>query len=267
LSPVGLVDELTHYIRAEGFRPGDRLPPIRKLARVLKAGRNLVRDGLLEAQTLGLVKIEPRKGVFVAGDRAEEGVCRMLERVLTRDEPNLFHLVDARLVVEAELTAEAARTRRPEDLLPLRQALERVLTVGDDREAYIEADEAFHLAIARIAGNRVLLAFLELLWRLIRPAKANLALSAQNRRLSDTEHQELFRSIVAGDAAAARAKMDEHIRQGRELLLDYACTLPEASGDLRADRNAADGTAMRKANGRLHSKRRTKPTRNGGTKS
>jgi GntR family transcriptional regulator, transcriptional repressor for pyruvate dehydrogenase complex len=262
LSPANLVDELTAYIRQEGFRPGERLPPIRRLSKVLKAGRNLVRDGLLEAQTLGLVKIEPRKGVFVAGDRQEEGVCRMLERVLTRDEPNLFHLVDARLVVEAELAAEAARTRRPEDLLPLRQALEKVLGAGDDRESYIEADEAFHLAISRIAGNRVLSAFLELVWRLIRPAKANLALSPQNRRLSDTEHQELFRSIVAGDAAAARAKMDEHIRQGRALLLDYACSLPQAAsesaGKLRGEEPRVEQHA---------SARRSKKNRNGETKS
>jgi GntR family transcriptional repressor for pyruvate dehydrogenase complex len=263
LSPVGLIDELTAYIRNEGFRPGERLPPIRKLSRVLMAGRNLVRDGLLEAQTLGLVRIEPRKGVFVAGDRAEEGVCRMLERVLTRDEPNLFHLVDARLVVETELAAEAARTRRPEDLLPLRQALEKVLAAGDDREAYIEADEAFHLAIARIAGNRVLSAFLELLWRLIRPAKTNLALSPQNRRLSDTEHRELFQSIVAGDSAAARAKMDEHIRQGRALLLDYACTLPEASEETPSRRRPDERGAAAKSD----SNRRLKKKRNGGASS
>jgi GntR family transcriptional repressor for pyruvate dehydrogenase complex len=281
-SSAGLIDELTAYIRNEGFRAGDRLPPIRRLSKVLKAGRNLVRDGLLEAQTLGLVRIEPRKGVFVAGDRQEDGVCRMLERVLARDEPNLFHLVDARRVVESELAAEAARTRRPEDLLPLRQALEKVLAAGDDRESYVEADEAYHHSIARIAGNRVLSAFLEVLWRLIRPAKTNLALSPQNRRLSDTEHQELFRSIVDGDAAGARAKMDEHIRQGQTLLLDYACTLPEAAGETRAIERPVQRRAERRpeerrpeerrpeergAKRRLNRKRRLKTTRNGGTKS
>jgi GntR family transcriptional regulator, transcriptional repressor for pyruvate dehydrogenase complex len=253
VSSANLVDDLLGYIRQEGFGAGDRLPPIRKLSRVLQAGRNLVRDGLLEAQTLGLVRIEPRKGVFVAGSGGD-GLGRSLERGLTRDEPNLFHLIDARLVVETELTAEAARTRRPEDLLPLRQALEKVLAAGDDRAAYIEADEAFHLTVARIAGNRVLGSFLEMLWRLIRPAKANVLLTPQNRRLSDAEHQELFQCIVDGDAPGARAKMDEHIRQGRSLLLDYART-PPASPHLKQSRAGRDSSS-----------RRTKKKRNGGSK-
>jgi DNA-binding FadR family transcriptional regulator len=229
VSKNALVDELVAFIQRDGRGPGDRLPPIRELSRVLKVGRNAVRDGLLEAQTLGLVKIEPRQGVFVqsaaAGGRLNQ-MGRMIETVLSREEQNLFHLVDARLVVETEMAAEAARTRRPEDLLPLRQALEAVLSVGDDRLDYIEADENFHLTIARIAGNRVLFAFLEILWRLIRPAKSNLLLSPKNRGLNDREHRDLFECIVAGDAARARTKMDEHIRRGRTLLLDFACTTP-----------------------------------------
>jgi DNA-binding FadR family transcriptional regulator len=231
---TGLVNDLRAFVRKEGYGAGDRLPPIRKLSRVLGAGRNVVRDGLLEAQTLGLVKIEPRQGVFVQGvfvqgghtGRRTDGFCRMLENVLGGEKQNLIHLVDARLLVETELAGAAARTRRPEDLLPLRQALENVLAAGEDRSAYIEADEAFHLAIARISGNRVLLAFLETLCRLIRPAKAPLLLSPQNRRVTDREHQELFQSIVVGDPARARKTMDEHIRQGRALLLDYARTIP-----------------------------------------
>ena len=224
----GLVNELLTFVRREGYEPGDRLPPIRALSEALKTGRNVVRDGLLEAQTLGLVRIEPRKGVFLQGKgiQATDGCCRALEKSLNQGDQNLFHLVDARLVIEAELASVAARTRRPEDLLPLRQSLERVLSAGEDRIAYISADEAFHLAVARVAGNQVLLAFLELLWRLIRPAKSQLLLSSQNRRVSDREHQELFQSIVAGDAVRARKTMDDHIRQGRALLLEFAHSLP-----------------------------------------
>jgi DNA-binding FadR family transcriptional regulator len=130
--------------------------------------------------------------------------------------------------VEVELAAEAARTRRPEDLLPLRQALEAVLGTGGDRLAFIRADEAFHLTIARIAANRVLLVFLQTLWRMIAPAKVNLLLSTASRQVSDREHQELFQSIVAGDADRARTAMRTHIGRGRDLLLDYAHTLPQA---------------------------------------
>ncbi len=229
-----LVSNLMDFARSEGYGPGDRLPPIRQLSAALGFGRNAIRDGLLEAQTLGFVKIEPRLGVFVQDlDPVSrgDGLAPALEKVLTQDEQNLFHLVDARLLVEVELVGEAARTRRPEDLLPLRQALEAVLASREERLAFIKTDEAFHLAIARIAGNRVLLIFLQTLLWILRPAKLNLPLSTQNRERTDREHQELFRSIVAGDAEKARAIMRAHLLKGRSLLLEYVRTVPRAASE------------------------------------
>lgn len=226
-----VVNDLMELIRREGYRPGDRLPSIRQLSTTLGLGRNAIRDGLLEAQTMGFVKVEPRLGVFVQHldpTHRADGLAQALETSLSREEQNLFHLVDARLLVEVELAGTAARTRRPEDLLPLRQALEAVLASREDRLAFIQCDEAFHLAMARIAGNRVLFLFLQTLWRMIRPAKLNLLLSAENRGCTDREHQELFQSIVDGDGDRASAVMRAHIGKGRSLLLDYVRTLPRA---------------------------------------
>ncbi|HQU44627.1 MAG TPA: GntR family transcriptional regulator [Pirellulales bacterium] len=124
LAQTGVVEGLADFIRNEGFADGDRLPSIRELADRLKAGRNAVRDALLEVQALGLVRIEPRQGVFVqtadSKGRADRA-GRVLEQSLSRDDQNLFQWVDARLAVETAVAAEAARTRRPEDLLPLRR--------------------------------------------------------------------------------------------------------------------------------------------------
>jgi DNA-binding FadR family transcriptional regulator len=229
-----LINDLMDFMRTEGFGRGDRLPPIRQLSATLGFGRNAIRDGLLEAQTMGFVKIEPRLGVFVQNLDAvshADGMASTLEKVLTQQEQNFFHLVDARRLVEVELAGEAARTRRPEELLPLRQALETVLASHEDRLAFVKADEAFHLAIARLAGNRVLLAFLQTLWRMIQPAKMNLLLSPESRDCSDREHQELFQSIVGEDVDKARAIMRAHIGKGRALLLDYVRTLPDAESE------------------------------------
>jgi DNA-binding FadR family transcriptional regulator len=226
-----LVADLMDFMRQQGYGPGDRLPPIRELSTKLGFGRNAIRDGLLEAQTLGFVKIEPRLGVFVqelgAEGRADESASG-LEKVLTQEGQNLFHLVDARLLVEVELAGEAARTRRAEDLLPLRQALEAVLGCRDDRLAFIKADEAFHLTIARIAGNRVLFLFLQTLLRMLRPAKMNVLLSSEGREHTDREHQQLFQGIVEGDADRARATMRAHMGTGRSLLLEFVRTMPAA---------------------------------------
>jgi hypothetical protein len=123
---------------------------------------------------------------------------------------------------------------------------------------------------AEECNHRVLGAFLDVLWKLIRPAKANVALSAQNRRLSDTEHQELFQSIVDGDPARARATMDAHIRQGRALLVDFARSLPELKRPREAKPNDAardPKTGETKFNVVIDTpNRRAKKKRNGGSR-
>lgn len=231
-SSGSLVSDLMDFVRREGHGRGDRLPSIRKLAETLGHGRNAIRDGLLEAQSKGFVKIEPRLGVFVQDmapvsqpDRLEQ----TLEQNLAAEAQNLFHVVDARLLVEVELVGEAARLRRPEDLLPLRRALESVLSNHGSREAMIEADEEFHLGIARLAGNGVLLAFLKTLLGVLRPAKRNLWLSSGDRGQTDREHVELFRGLLDGDAERARTMMREHIVKGRSLLLEHLRTVPRTS--------------------------------------
>jgi GntR family transcriptional regulator, transcriptional repressor for pyruvate dehydrogenase complex len=222
-----IVSDLVDYVRRQRYVRGDRLPSIRQLAGALGMGRNAVRDGVLQAQAMGLVKIEPRLGVFVqdpdAGPAAE-APARVLEQALAGETHNVFHLIDARLLVELELVGKAARAGHSEELLPLRQALEAVLADREDRSAFIEADEAFHLEIARLAGNPVLLSILRTLLGLLRPIKEGVLLSAENRQLTDAEHVELYRSLLEGNPEQAQAVMREHLAQGRTLLLEHLRT-------------------------------------------
>jgi len=226
-----LLPDLLDFMRRAGLGRGDRLPSIPQLATALGFGRNAIRDGLLEAQSHGFVKIEPRHGVYVQelpGTLRSDNARPPLEASTSVEGPNLFHLVDARIMVEVELAGEAARLRRPEDLLPLRQALEAVLAPHHERMELIQADEAFHLTLARIVGNFVLTEFLQSLLVQLRPAKLNVLLSHENRERTDREHRALFQALVDANVEQARCVMQAHVGQGRALLLAYARTLPEA---------------------------------------
>ena len=84
-SNANLLTDLTDFMRKQGYGPGARLPPIRKLSTALGFGRNAIRDGLLEAQAKGYVKaLEVPRDVVVtdgiryrmyAGDRGFEPVA------------------------------------------------------------------------------------------------------------------------------------------------------------------------------------------------
>lgn len=243
------VTDLVDYIRSQELVRGDRLPSIRQLAEALGLGPNAVRDSILKAQAMGLVKVEPRLGTFVQNPEASlavDSAPQWIEQALSRETHNVFHLMDARLLVELELVGKAAEAGHSEELLPLRHALEAVLADPQERSAFIAADEAFHLEMARLAGNPVLLAFLRTLLDLLRPVKQGVLLSAENRQQTDREHVELYRCLLEGQAERAQAIMREHLAYGRTLLLEHLRTVPTTKPPKPKSRNGHTRRRRRK---------------------
>ena len=228
-----LVRDLVRQIRAEGLTVGDRLPSIRSLAARMGLGVSTVRDAMLQAQTLGLVKIHPRSGAFVQSltyAPLVDALSDTLESSLLQADRNLFHLLKARQLIERELASQAAQRRRSEDLLPLRQSLEvmSAAIVADDCLEFIEADVHFHLTIAAIAGNSVLLTTLRTMLSLLRPYLMSLPWTAERQARTDRSHAEIYEALVAGDAAQARARIDAHLGLAYTSLLAYVRNPPRA---------------------------------------
>jgi DNA-binding FadR family transcriptional regulator len=163
-----LVRELIRQIKSDGLSVGDRLPPIRTLAERFEVTGSAVRDAQIQLQTMGLINIMPRSGAVVQSVNFESMVgafTNTLENALTQSDPSLFHLLDARQLIEVECATNAARKRNMEDLLPLRDALADTLNTAkplneesstEARMARYEADMCFHLTIAGLGWNPVL---------------------------------------------------------------------------------------------------------------
>jgi GntR family transcriptional repressor for pyruvate dehydrogenase complex len=219
-----LVRDLIRQIHAEGLSIGDRLPSIRHLSARLGVGVNAVRDAMMHAQTLGLVKIRPRSGAFVQSLNYAplvEALAGTLEASLLQVDHNLFHLLEARQLIEVELIALAAIRRRLEDLLPVREALDRMsaAAVADDCQEFVEADVQFHLQIARIAGNTVLSTTLQAMLGVLRPYLTQLPWTPERRSQTDRSHGEIYQALLAGDREQSRLRMRDHLGLAYESLL------------------------------------------------
>lgn len=219
-----LVRNLIQQIRADGLNVGDRLPSIRQLATRLGVGANAVRDAMMQAQTMGLVKVRPRSGAFVQSltyAPLVDALSNTLEASLLQTDHNLFHLLEARQLVEVELASLAAHRRRLEDLLPVREALDAMAAAAqaDRSHEFVEADVRFHLAIARIAGNSVLVTTLEAMLGLLRPYLVRLPWTPERRLRTDRSHAEIYWALVEGDSDRARSGMRAHLGMAYESLL------------------------------------------------
>ena len=177
---------------------------------------------------MGLVRVRPRSGCYVQSvdfGPLVEVFAQSLPRTLSQDDGNLFDLLEARRLIEGELAAMAAARRRLADLVPLREALQGMYESPEDYEKYMTCNEAFHLGIAKIGGNEVLLSVLRCLLVLLRPILGARQPStwkesgSEKRQRDAREHEAIFQALLAGEPAAARAAMAAHLQDTTESLL------------------------------------------------
>ena len=226
-----VIRAINDLIKSEGLVTGDRLPSIRQLSATLGLGPNVVRDALLRAQTMGLVRIHPRSGAFVQSVDLSSLVSALddtVETTLMQGDSSIVHLIEARHLIEVDLAGKAAARRRTEDMLPLRLALDAMDRNADDRPAFVESDESFHLGIAGIAGNPALTSVLRALLVLLRPHRMSLIPTAENMRRTERLHEEIYCSVRDGDADAARAAMSAHLTDDRQRVLAQIATVPSS---------------------------------------
>lgn len=232
-------DSIWAIIQDRGLQVGDQLPSIRELADRLEVKQTAVRDALLKAESNGLIKILPRSGAFLRANGHLPGkatppvdtvLSDIFQSALTHDEHNVFHLLDARRLIEIELAGRAAERRRLEDLLPIRRALDAMLhlTSTNARSEYVDLDVKFHIEIARLSGNFVLFGVQRTLMELLRPHLNEVPRDLQRKAITDRSHLAIYEALVAGDAEKARTEMRDHLSLAYDSMLKDIQELPRS---------------------------------------
>ena len=245
-------DKSIDYITENRLKRGTRLPSIRVLSKTLNITSNAVRDGLLRAQTIGLVKVHPRSGTIVQSldDYFGEAFKEIITTVLLQEEKNLLSLIEARRLVECELVIKAAAQCSEQDMLSLYNALKVMEECRDNQKEFITADEGFHLTIARIAGNQILFVFLQALLTILRPYRLSLIRAPMEMGYIDKIHWEIYQSIINRDEETARVKMKEHLNYQRQQLVDRITTIPKESSDAEKNEINTKETGQNEPKGR-----------------
>jgi DNA-binding FadR family transcriptional regulator len=212
----GVVQHLEQAIESGAFPVGGRLPSERELAEQLKVSRPVVREAIIVLQSRGMVQIRHGAGVFVLPkpDKGDSGVDM---------DVGPFEVLEARRLLEGEIAALAAQSITPTQIGELERI---VVRIGDTRLSLAsreQADRAFHVALARSAGNDVLVGIVERLWDMrfhsplceyyFRRARESGSLPPED------EHQLVVDALKVRDGDAARRLMRDHLTSATRDLL------------------------------------------------
>ena len=199
---------------------GQRLPPERDLAESFGVARSSLRQALKVLEIMGVISQRVGDGTYLnTGAAAILG--EPMEFLILLDGITFHELMEARLIVEPELTARAAERATAEDISELRGVLTAMEQARGDHSRFVTVDLLFHNTIFRIAANRVC----GLMFTVVHQSLAKLMdLTSQVVPEEHTLalHRRIFHAIRKRDPEDARRRMTEHLEDARGLLLRAA---------------------------------------------
>lgn len=198
-----------------------RLPTERALAEAFGIGRARVRRILEEFERTGRIVRNVGRGTFVTGGSsgARPGAADLgTDLAGEMEEVSPEDLMEARILIEPQVVALAVRRASMNEIIQLRDLVERGDSVGSMAE-FEAIDQAFHEMLAQLARNAFLGGTLRRIQAMRRsPAWGGLrrrGLTEDRRRVYQAQHRALVTAIEARDQEGACALMRQHLEEVR----------------------------------------------------
>jgi DNA-binding GntR family transcriptional regulator len=201
LAPRALYEQVAERLREQIFarqlEPGSWIDE-QKLSAEFGISRTPLREALKVLAAEGLVTMKVRRGAFVA-EMSREDVTQV------------YHLL---ALLESDAAAAVAAHAGDDDRTALRALHERLEHEMGRRDAFFATNEAFHLALLRIAGNRWAMQVVRDLRKVMKLNRHHSLFRQGRIAESLAEHRALMAAIEAREPARAAALMRAHFAQG-----------------------------------------------------
>ncbi len=201
------------------YPEGERLPSEKDLSAIFDVSRPIIREALSRLRSDGIVVSRHGSGTYVQ---------RRPNKALFEIAPagtiaGMMRTFEFRLALECEAAALAAMRRTTQDLTHISRAYDKMERAIKKSELGVEADIAFHLAIAIAAKNDLFHSAMEVLSpqvsKGITTARRLSLVSAERLRRVQHEHEQIMTHIREANPEGARDAMHLHLRNARTRVL------------------------------------------------
>lgn len=199
-----VTEELRRAIIDGELAPGS-LHSATNLGTRLGVSRTPVREAANELARLGLVAIEPNRGI----------------RVLRTDIDSLLNGFELRMIIEAPLTRKAALSLTDEGRERLASVFKEFASAAEsgDSEATLRADRDFHTTVLELAGNERATEVLREQRNMVLKSGVGTVPTSRTSLECYADHIDVFEAIMGGDGDAAAASMFRHILNTATMLI------------------------------------------------
>ena len=208
--------ELKHKILTGEIVSQTRLMEI-DLSEKMNVSRTPIREAIKRLADDGLVKVEPRRGAYVANISIKD----MLDVFEVREDMEGF---------VAELASQRINEEEKAELRQIASEYEEAINKAEDKEGIIELDEKFHNFIVRCCGNETLSELVKYVQELSLRFRYLYYNDFSLYESTAEQHNRIMEAINAGRADEARREADAHVKALKEFVFELGKKM-EAMGD------------------------------------
>lgn len=210
--------QIIDMINSGQYPEGSKLPRERDMAESLGIGRNLLREAIAVLETLGLLEVKKREGIFVKKMPTSEivGNLKMIRLWPADFAPQLM---EVRQAINMLAVDWAARRRTGDDIRKLwecfRSFEKTPLVTEEDRHASARWENVLHALVVDSAHNVILSRIYEGISFLMELNNDMMHMTLINGNAGWVahiveQHRHVIEAIEAGDPQAASRWMKEH---------------------------------------------------------
>jgi len=193
------------------FIPGQKLPTITEMSKILKVSRLSIHEALQILASKKYIEINRgRNGGAVVINNWRPETVDSLSQVLVPNWKYFEYLFDLRQMIEPMIAAKAAKNCKQNDRKNLIEAVDEYINANNDREKSRAADQKLHAKIAAITHNPYLIELsLQIRFRLSFGFQAE-PYSEDIRKKAVRQHKELVDSIIQNECEKAKKLSEKH---------------------------------------------------------
>ena len=208
-----IVQQIKDQIKKGILKPGEKLPPERKLADLLGVSRASVREAIQALAFSGYLEVIQGKGTYILEIATQyDEIVNFFSGISNY---SLEYLMEARIMLEGEFARLAALNASQEEIDVIERVFNEIAS-SKDLNTFFVKDLEFHLTIAKATHNPIMNGLMKIIGEMLyKETRKIIEISKDTRENTIETTRELVQAIKKRNAEQARELMSKHIRNIR----------------------------------------------------
>lgn len=218
-----IINEIKNMINKNELHIGDVLPSERDLAERFNVSRVPIREAMKIMEYIGMIEVDSvSKKVLKKINMTD--LYTKISFCIENDYRTIIELFDLRLMIEPEAARLASENLEKEDILTIKNSVERMKLSQDEMDTLYEASMQTHYAIIKSSKNQLLCSIYQGLYEHLLLSKS-ISMDLKTISQSIKIHEQIADAIINRKPEEAKELMYEHLIDAKQRFIQRYKTM------------------------------------------